>query len=147
MSDSRRPAESTISQNVWDRSHKTSWLKSGQFVWVFCKGFLLTPLQEFSKGLPISCLWWGSSSDVPAASLSPDHGKVASQLGEWHCCLTPEEGTGSANAVGQGFAGAGSLIVVDSWGEMAKRAARDMFPISNWRGYISTPQASGGADL
>ena len=100
--------------------------------------------KSLARCIPFPCLWWGGSSDDPAASSSPNNGEVTSWLGELHCCLIPQEGAGSANVVGKAFAGAGSHIVVDGWEEMAKRVARDMFPISNWRWYISTPQASGG---
>ena len=34
--------------------------------------------------------------------------------------------------------------MVDGWREMAKKAAKDMFPNSNCRGYMSIPHASGG---
>ena len=67
-------------------------------------------------------------------------GLEASSPDEQHCCL----GMVVTDAVGQGVAGAGSPIVVDGWEDMAKRAAKDMFPISNCRGYMSIPCASGG---
>ena len=51
-------------------------------------------------------------------------------------------GAGATNAVGWGVAGVGSHC--GGWlGEMAKRVAKEMFPVSNCRGYISFSHASG----
>ena len=43
---------------------------------------------------------------------------------------------GTANVVGQRIVGVGSPIAVDGWGD-GQEEAKDMFPISDWRGYIS----------
>ena len=110
----------------------------------FVKTSCQHPFKSLARGTLFLCLWWGSSPDVPVASSSPDHGDVTSQLGKWHFHFISKEGVDSADAVGWGFAGAGSPIMVDSWGEMANRAARDMFPISNWRRCIGTHRLLGG---
>ena len=79
---------------------------------------------------------------VPVAS-SPGCGEDTTQSGKGCHHLIPKEGLAVVRVGGEEIKGVGS-----SWwwmpGQMAKRVAKDTFPISSWRGHINTPQASGG---
>ena len=111
----------------------------------FAKASHQSPFKTFARGFPFFyCLWCGSSSDVPAVSSSPDHGRVASQLDEWHCHLIPEEGVGTASVIGQVVAGVGSPIVVDSWGRWLRGWPKTCSPSVIGDEYISSPWASRG---
>ena len=95
--------------------------------------------------MPSFHFWQGGSSEV--STTSPYCGEHATGLGEWHCYFVPEEGAGATEVAGWEITGVGSSLAMDTWGGMARRVAKDMFPISNWRGYISTPWAPGGRSV
>ena len=111
------------------------------------KGSQWLSFRSFAIGLPSFHLQWGHSSRVmsnTAASSSPDLGKgylqvwwMASSFDpHWRCgCLWH----------GQRGSCRGRFPNCSIWyGVVAKRAARDMFPVSNCKGYMSTPWALGG---
>ena len=112
----------------------------------FVKASHWPPFKSLARVIPFLCLWQGGSSDVSVASSSPDHGDVAPQSGKWHCHFIPKEGMGSANVVGQGFAGAGSPIVMDSLGRWPKGQSKTCSPLVIGRGTL-VPHGLPGADL
>ena len=103
-------------------------------------------LRSFLRGVPSFHFWWGGSSQVSTTS-SPYLGKHITGLGEWHHHFIPEEGKGAIGVPRWEITGVGSSLVMDIWGEMVQRVGKDMFPISSWRGYISTPWAPGGRSV
>ena len=94
-------------------------------------------------GLSFFCLWQGHSSGVTSntvASPSPDFGQATPWSDERCHHLVPIEGAGVSTTVGEEVAGLGLPIRVASWPVVAKRAAKDMFTVSNLEGYMSTPR-------
>ena len=66
---------------------------------------------------------------------------VAKMLPDWvnGVLIWSQEGQGAVRVVEQGTTGVDSSLVVGIWEGMAKRVAKEMFPICIWRGFISTP--------
>ena len=106
----------------------------------FQKASQLLSFRSLPRGLPSFCLWWGCFSRVTsniAASPSPDFRESTPWSDEYHC-LVPIRGVGVSAMVG-GVVAVGPPIGVASWAVVAKRAAKDTFPITNCKGYMSTP--------
>ena len=134
----------TISQKRPQRLWDPSWVKVG-----CCASKYLCLVTQTRSESQQKVSWWFSLRPVKnfpsfhfqwVGSLVGVAGSVASSPDEWHHHLD----VGDVYAVGQGVSGAGSPMAVDGWGEMTKRAAKDMFPINNCRGYMSTPCDSEG---
>ena len=101
------------------------------------------PFKSFLRGVPSFYFWWGSSSEISTISFAGWDEHTA-QSDEWCHYWIPKEGPGAARIVGQEIKEVGFSVAVDPWGGMDRRVARDMFPISNWRGHISTLGLLGG---
>ena len=76
-----------------------------------------------------------------AASSSPDLRDAASLPDKWCHHLVPIGGVGVSDTVGGGSCGGRFPNCSGHLGVVTKRVARDMFPVSNCKGYMSTPQA------
>ena len=105
-------------------------------------------LRRLTRGFPSFCLWQGHSSGVmsnPAGTSGLS--MVASWLDEQHHHLIPVGGAGISDTEGGEAVDVSSLPAVASCRVVAgipKIAASGMLPVRSCKGYISTPQASGG---
>ena len=106
-------------------------------IWVFGESFSLTPFQDFLKRHPIFPLLVGQLfrglCNFICWSWQTCHltGQIALPFDSWgrcSCCQSSWMGNHKGRCLGG----------------MAKRVAKDVLSISNWRGHISTPQAFGG---
>ena len=112
---------------------------------VLWEGLLAAFFQESSHMPPVFSSWAGLLLRViskTVASPSPDFGVAVPWSDQRHCYLVPFGGAGVSTMVGGEFVGAGLLIGVVGWPVVAKRAAKDMFSISNCKGYMSISQTS-----
>ena len=99
-------------------------------IWVFEEGFLLTPFQEFLKRHPVFPLLVGQ--------LFRGLHNFIYGLG-WACCLVrwmvplfcSQGGCRCCRSSWRGDCRGRFPLVMDAWGGMTRRVAKDMFPVSN----------------
>ena len=99
----------------------------------FEKAFWQPSFRSFARGLPFLCLRQGYSSGVTSntvVSPSPDFGEAFPWLDKRCHHLVPIVGVGVSATVGGEVEGVGLPLGGTSWEVVAKRVAKDMFPIS-----------------
>ena len=104
-------------------------------------------LQEFHQRPPVFSAF-GRAAPVGSCLILQHHPPwILERLPFWsdkrHHCLVPIGGAGVSTTVGEGVMGVGLPIGVASWAVIAKRAAKDMFPISNCKGTLVPPDFCG----